>query len=335
METLFDVPNDKRCVYKNELYSVRDNGMIYRHTKVGGRTRKYDNQWTYGNVNINTGYLELASATVHRIVATAFHGEPHTKEHVVDHIDTNRQNNRPENLRWVTRLENILLNPITAKRIAYICGSVEAFLANPASFKGQFSDPKFDWMCSVSKEEAEMSRERLLIWAKNDKPWQGGSLGDWIFSRVANETTLPRYILSNTPNAAQRIVFNYEDKPNEYPSTPQAFAQNPLLAYYERLPIGAVFFRNHNGEYVVVKRGFSTDRQCLYVLTRAAYTYQEVDGDLVPIPLNELSEQVSDKSLPHSLAIVTYQDGLFVHDRAETGFHPTEELEEIFANYTQ
>ena len=50
-------------------------------------------------------------------MATAFHGEPPTKEHVVDHIDTNKQNNRPENLRWVTRLENILLNPITAKRI--------------------------------------------------------------------------------------------------------------------------------------------------------------------------------------------------------------------------
>ena len=46
--------------------------------------------------------------------------------------------------------------------------------------------------------------------------------------------------------------------------------------------------------------------------------------------LLELSEQVNDKSLPHSLAIVTYEDGLFVHDRAENGFHPTEELEEIF-----
>ncbi|WP_294143305.1 HNH endonuclease signature motif containing protein [uncultured Sanguibacteroides sp.] len=33
--------------------------------------------------------------------------------YVVDHIDTNRQNNRIENLRWLTKLENVLLNPIS------------------------------------------------------------------------------------------------------------------------------------------------------------------------------------------------------------------------------
>jgi len=33
---------------------------------------------------------------------TAFHGAPPTNDHFVDHIDTNKQNNRPANLRWVT-----------------------------------------------------------------------------------------------------------------------------------------------------------------------------------------------------------------------------------------
>ncbi|TKB97299.1 HNH endonuclease signature motif containing protein [Pedobacter cryotolerans] len=338
MADLFNLEEDRRCIYKEELYSVRNNGMVLRHSKIGGRMRKYDNQWTYGNENFKNGYLEIASATVHRIIATAYHGDAPTKEHVVDHIDTNRHNNRPENLRWVTRLENVLLNPITSRRIASICGSVEAFLADPAKFRNLFPDPRFDWMCAVSKEEAEMSRERLLAWAKSDKPWQGGSLGDWIFSRGHEENILPtppRYIISKTPNAVQGIVFSYEDKPNEYPSTPQAFDGNPLVAYYEKLTSGSVFFRNHNGEYVVVKRGFSRDRQSLYVLTKAAYTYQEVQGDRIPVPLAELSEQVNEKNLPHSLAIVTYEDGLFMHDRAETGFHPTEELEEMFASSIQ
>ncbi|MDZ7633215.1 MAG: HNH endonuclease signature motif containing protein [Bacteroidales bacterium] len=117
----------KNAVIKMSHYSVPDNGAVLRHTLNDRRTRQTDNKWTFGKQNNRTGYLEIASVRIHRIVATAFHGEPPTKEHVVDHIDTNKQNNRPENLRWVTRLENVLLNPISAKRIAYVCGSVEEF----------------------------------------------------------------------------------------------------------------------------------------------------------------------------------------------------------------
>ena len=147
---------------------------------------------------------------------------------------------------------------------------------------------------------------------------------------------LTNYIMSKTPNAAQRIVFNFEDKPNEYPSTPQVFEGDPLTAYNERLTEGATFFRNHNGEYVVVKSGFSKDKQILCVLTKAAYVYREQkDGEWQPVSVAELPEKVSDKDLPRSLAEVTYEDGLFVHGKAESGFHPTEELEELFDDYIQ
>ena len=142
--------------------------------------------------------------------------------------------------------------------------------------------------------------------------------------------------MSKTPNAAQRIIFTTEDKPNEYPSTPEVFEGNPLTAYYENLTDGAPFFRNHNGEYVVVKRGFSKDRHVLYVLTKAAYVYRErEDGEWMPVPIDELSESVSDKDLPHSLTEITYEDGLFVHGKVESGFHPTEELVELFEDYIQ
>lgn len=339
MVDLNDYTKESKCTYKNESYSVRDNGAVLRHSIKGKKIRPSDNNWTFGKLNNKTGYLEIASVRIHRIVAYTFHGEPPTREHVVDHIDTNKQNNRPENLRWVTRLENILLNPITARRIELVCGSIEAFLADPSKFRNKFQDPTYEWMCAVSIEEAKTSLARMLSWAKSNKPLKGGSLGDWIFNREIIETPIamrPNYIMSKTLNAAQRIIFTAEDKPNEYPSTPKEFGDNPLTAYFDKLTEGAVFFRNHNGEYIVVKSGFSKDRQALYVLTKAAYVYQEQDdGEWRPVPIAELSEKRLDRDLPHALAEVTYEDGLFIHGKVESGFHPTEELEIMFNDYTK
>lgn len=92
-----DYKEQRECVYKDNRYSARDNGAVFRHPRKN-RIRKLDSQWTFGNPNGN-GYLLISSEVVHRIVAYAFLGEPPTPQHVIDHLDTNRQNNRPENLR--------------------------------------------------------------------------------------------------------------------------------------------------------------------------------------------------------------------------------------------
>ena len=48
------------------------------------------------------------SVHVHRLVAIAFLGEPENKELVVNHIDSNRANNKVENLEWVTQQQNCI-----------------------------------------------------------------------------------------------------------------------------------------------------------------------------------------------------------------------------------
>ena len=151
---------EKHCIYKDEEYLVRDNGAVLRKSRPTHNIRKLDNKWTFGKVNTKTGYLEIASQRVHRIVAIAFLGDPPTKEHIVDHIDTNRQNNRPDNLRWITRLENVVLNEITRKRIEYRTGvSIFDFLANPSKYRDRLDSPDFSWMRSVTETEANACLE--------------------------------------------------------------------------------------------------------------------------------------------------------------------------------
>jgi hypothetical protein len=97
--------------------------------------------------------MEICGLAVHRIVATAFHGEPPSPDHVVDHIDTNRKNNRVENLRWVTRLENLTENPKTLGRIEKKWGSIEGMLQDPR--RAERADPLTNrpWMRQIVEEE--------------------------------------------------------------------------------------------------------------------------------------------------------------------------------------
>lgn len=379
MPDIDDFTCEVECIYKDERYAVRDNGAVFRYPRDGKRPRKYDNFWTFGKPNIVHGYMEIASVRVHAIVATAFLGPKPTKEHVVDHIDTNRRNNRVENLRWVTRLENILDNPITRKRIILRCGSIEAFLANPSLLRENELPLDLRWMRTVTNAEAQVSKKRLLEWAESDKEPSGGSLGAWVFNPSEKSTSTPgkvsthdtqadllteegqlgvwgykqpsfqendqsnalqdeedrtpNLILSLTLGAAQVRAF-LDDKPCEYPCTPQHFDGNPLAAYASNLTDDAVFWRNQDGDrtYSVAKYGYSSDGSSLIVMSRATYVWKgQVNGDSKPVSVTQLKPDEYDKNdLPCSLTEVTYEQKLFVHKRIETGFHSNEYLEEIF-----
>lgn len=193
MISIDDFTEERECLYRGERYSVRDNGAILRHSQLGKTRRKKDNIWTFGDTPHN-GYVYYCNVPVHRVVATAFCGEAPTNQHIVDHIDTNRQNNRPENLRWLTKLENILNNEITRRRVEFICGSIEAFLKNPSLLYNHESvDSNFSWMRRVSPEEANNALENMKNWYKQspEKLSIGSGYGEWIFrnSTVPKEYT--------------------------------------------------------------------------------------------------------------------------------------------------
>lgn len=215
VDLLNDFKETKTCTYKGECYSVRDNGAVLRHAREGKRKRKYDDVWTFGNPNKHTGYMNFNGEMVHRIVAWAFLGNPPSSQHVVDHIDTNRRNNRPENLRWLTKLENALNNPITRRKIIYYCGSIDAFVRDPSVLKKHVSkDPNFEWMRTVSPEEALNALKNLdrlsRISKHNGSTTYSKGMGEWIYKCNANDSDhispSPKASLipSLTSNAMQR-----------------------------------------------------------------------------------------------------------------------------------
>ncbi len=188
-----DYKKVKECVYKGEHYSVRDNGAVMRHLREGMKPRKLDGVWTFGSKNSQNGYMHVGSHRVHIIVATAFYGAHDSKVYVVDHIDTNRCNNRVENLRWFTRLENAINNEITRNKIIAICGSIEAFIENPSILHermGLFGEPSLEWMRTVTREEAFIAYENLKqFWAeqaKRPKQLAGGKLNDIVYRKQLN-----------------------------------------------------------------------------------------------------------------------------------------------------
>lgn len=168
MVDINDYTHETTCEYKGEVYSVRDNGAVMRHVRNGKRVRKLDNVWTFGTKDKIKGYMMVSSHRVHIIVAKAFISGNEDGNKVVDHIDTNRCNNRVENLRWLTRLENVLLNEATLKRVTFLCGGdINKFIENPSCLRdltGKNQD--IMWMRTVTAEEAKLAWKRISAWSK-------------------------------------------------------------------------------------------------------------------------------------------------------------------------
>lgn len=260
---------EKTCRYREETYHVRDNGSVFRCKRPNKRKRPLDEEWTFGNPNKVNGYMNIARETVHRIVATAFHGNQPTDKHVVDHIDTNKRNNRPENLRWITRLENILLNPITVKRIIYCYGSLDNFFNNPSQPIHKIEDKNFEWMRTVSKKEALISKKNLIKWAKERTVSKGGELGEWIFNQheevIRSNIVKEENIQSLTPNAIQR---NWKT-PNKFPNCPKTFTEKSLFDYKNKLVKGSIFSKSKYGTSVVEESKINTKSKELIVMTKS------------------------------------------------------------------
>lgn len=299
MVLLDDYEEVRECDFKGEHYSVRDNGAILRHSRPGKRLRIDDNVWTFGKPNESNGYMYINSVRVHLIVATAFWGERNTKVYVVDHKDSNRRNNRVDNLHWLTRLENTLSNPSTRKKIIMCCGSVEAFLQNPSLIR-RFAkqNPNYSWMRTVSKDEAMHTLKNMNEWAHRpiEEP-KGGSMGEWIYKSlgvnpqmdVMNELmkngNLHRFRIIQKPvidkPSVEESVNNLIDAnypasavqknwktPTDFPLCPVVLSNTALQDYYGELSKGKVVATNGYGGTMILEYAMNQQSTYIWVLSK-------------------------------------------------------------------
>lgn len=100
-------------------YSVSDTGIVFRDGKElkshpRGVITKNGTRYLAVNISIyddNGKFAKQIKCYVHRLVAEAFIENPNNVSDV-DHIDCNKENNHVDNLRWVTREENMSRNAL-------------------------------------------------------------------------------------------------------------------------------------------------------------------------------------------------------------------------------
>lgn len=99
---------DIKQVLNYPLYSVRSDGVI-----VGPKGPLKPNRNSLGYYNVSLvrwegGKRYVKSHAVHRLVALAFVPNARPEATEVNHKDTDKANNRPDNLEWLTSSENKL-----------------------------------------------------------------------------------------------------------------------------------------------------------------------------------------------------------------------------------
>ena len=275
---------ENTCTFKGEKYSVRDNGAVLRHpNEITKRNRALDNQWTFGKENSSNPYLQIAGVRVHRIVATAFHGEAPVLNDVVDHIDTNCRNNRPENLRWINRLDNALKNPASVKKIMFLCGSVEKFRENPSMINELRKASNTGWMRTVSPEEAQNCKNRMEVWAKS--PSRKSKLSNHRINykenfknRVFKPLQKWEIGIGREPGIdmaeTRWCVQCYWNANVHFPCCPKNLEENFLGKYFENLRVGEVVaysdYGKHCPKQTILQRELIEADQSILVLTERA-----------------------------------------------------------------
>ena len=139
-------------------------------------------------------YVNGKPYRVHRIICSAFHGKPPTG-HDVDHINGIRNDNRPENLRWASRSDNL-----RGARTAHGVSKYRGVSKN----RGKWGARCLGKRCGSFDTELEAA-ERFddVAFHEHDFPLEGLNFPQRMLDKLAQKDTDKS--MTNTPENIERI----------------------------------------------------------------------------------------------------------------------------------
>lgn len=184
----------KELIINNRTISVSNFGRVksYAVIKTGYILKQNINGSDYLSIRI-----ENKTKLVHRLVLTAFEGCP-DENLLVDHIDTNRQNNKLENLRWVTHREN-MNNELSIQKIRESSLKQEHYSHKVAQYDastGQF----LKLYESVTETVKELNVGEIAL---RDACCHNGYSDGYLWKYIDDENDIPKFV---EPYEDSRII---------------------------------------------------------------------------------------------------------------------------------
>lgn len=173
--------NIKQKTIGQVVFDISDTGYVYRHDYIDGQGRRIKGKEIKPILN-TSGYLHFVHGYkhngkqvrhmyfIHRLIAELFVYNPNpNKYNIVDHIDGNKLNNDPSNLRWTDQKGN-LNNPNTKnnnrKALKEYWSKQENRQKMSETIKKLYSDPEV--RAHMKHPRSEEARKRLRM---SDKIW--------------------------------------------------------------------------------------------------------------------------------------------------------------------
>ncbi|MDO8925337.1 MAG: hypothetical protein Q7U94_00340 [Sideroxyarcus sp.] len=194
----------------------------------------------------------------------------------------------------------MLKNPITRRKVEFLCGSIEAFLDNPSMLRDASGNPNFEWMRAVTPEEAKNCMARMHIWAgstpskrttdrvRGQAPKNFSRMYQPLQKWEAGLDGEPGLDFALTPRSAQYMW----NPAIHFPLCPANISIDPLEDYVQNTSLGAVLAYSEDPdictELTVRRVEYLRDRAAILILCSRAGMGWAIVGI-----------EVSSRGLPH------------------------------------